>query len=356
MAERTEPARPNRVPVSVITGFLGSGKTTLLNRLVRHPGMADTALIVNEFGEIGIDHELVDSSFENTVLMDSGCICCSIRGDLGDTIDDLFANVANGRLPPFSRILIETTGLADPVPIVHALQTSETLGERCAVGTIVSTLDAQLGRGQIGEHEQVERQIAIADVIVLTKTDVAPDGAARQLERAVQEVNPGVPIHRAVHGEIDPDLLFAAPMAAVERLAALETEHDAHGHQADGHDHHSHHHGHGHEQDHREGDAFRHGAIASHAVTFDRPIAYAKLADFLETLISLRGEQILRIKGILDLEGHDRPVVLQGVGTSFSRPYELAGWPEGPRTSRLVFIYKGLDGEAIERAFRRMVA
>ncbi|MYZ49267.1 CobW family GTP-binding protein [Propylenella binzhouense] len=345
--------RPNRVPVSVITGFLGSGKTTLLNRLVRDPRMADTALIVNEFGEIGIDHELVDSSFENTVLMDSGCICCSIRGDLVDTIDDLFANAANGRIPAFSRVLIETTGLADPVPIVHALQTSETVGARCAVGTIVATLDAEQGGSQLAEHEQVEHQIALADVVVLTKTDIAPEAAARRLERVVETLNPGVPVHRAVHGAIDPDLLFAGPLGAAGREARLRHGHDdAHEDHRHGHDHHDHAHEEGHAgHDH----GFSHAGIASRSVIVDGPIAYERLREFLETLISLRGDRFLRIKGILDLEGEDRPVVLQGVGASFGRPYRLAAWPPAGRGSRIVFIYKDLDGDGLEAAFRRMV-
>jgi G3E family GTPase len=329
--------RSNRLPASIVTGFLGSGKTTFLNHLVRHPGMADTALIVNEFGEIGIDHALVDQAFENTVLMDSGCICCSIRGDLIDTIEDLFANAALGRIPSFSRILIETTGLADPVPIIHALVAGDEALGRCTLDLVVTTVDGVLGLAQIGEHAEVESQIAVADVVLITKTDMADADRVRRLTQAIAAINPGVPPHRVEHGRIDPELLFAAGRRAG---LAQPAEHSLV---------HEHEHAHEHAAEHR------HGAIRSHAITADRPLSAQRLRAFLETLFSLRGERFLRVKGIVQLEGVDRPVVVQAVGAGFSPPMTLADWRAGPRRSELVFIYRELDGPALERAFRHMV-
>ncbi len=334
-----EATQSNRVPVSVITGFLGSGKTTLLKRLVRHPGMADTALIVNEFGEIGIDHELVDSSFENTVVMDSGCICCSIRGDLVDTIGDLFANVAQGRLPPFSRIVIETTGLADPVPIVHAITGEAVIADRCRLDSVVTTVDAQNGIRQLGAHEEAERQVALADVAVITKTDLVSPDAVQDLARRLDRLNPGLPAHTAAHGDIDPDLLFEGSARAVERIGAAL---------ADGHHEHDEHHVHAHSHD---PDVNRHGGVRAHTIQAAAPLSWERLRLWLETVFSLRGAEILRLKGIVEIEDQDRPVVVQAVGNTFSPPCLLADWPAGERGSRIIVIAQGLAPEDIERSF-----
>jgi G3E family GTPase len=328
----------NRVPVSVITGFLGSGKTTLLNRLVRHPGMADTALIVNEFGEIGIDHELVDSSFENTVVMDSGCICCSIRGDLVDTVGDLFANVAQGRVPPFSRIVIETTGLADPVPIVHALTGEPVIADRCRLDAVVTTVDAENGDRQLDTHEEAERQVAIADVVLITKTDRVTADAVERLSRRLRRLNPDLPIHTVLHGAIDPDRLFGAATRAVARPAATES-HD--------HDHdHPHHH---------DTDVSRHGNICAYTIQTTVPLSWDRLRCWLETMFSLRGGDFLRLKGIVAIAGEARPVVIQAVGNSFSPPSALARWPDGVHGSRIVLITQGLESADLQKSFDAFV-
>ena len=341
----------NQVPVSVITGFLGSGKTTLLNRLVRHPGIADTALIVNEFGEIGIDHELVDSSFENTVVMDSGCICCSIRGDLIDTIGDLFANVAQGRLPAFSRIVIETTGLADPVPIIHTLDDEPVIADRCRLDSVIVTVDAQNAARQLDTYEEALRQVAVADVALITKTDLVPGDAAEGLTRRLSRLNPGLPVHTVLFGDIDPADLFAGATRSIERIAvggfgqagdSDHAHHDHDGHSAD----------HDHDPD---ANANQHGDIRAYTIQVATPLSWDRLRLWLETAFSLRGQDFLRLKGIVQIVGQDRPVVIQGVGNAFSPPRVLAEWPGKTRGSRIVVISRGLADEDLQQSFDAFV-
>ena len=184
----------NRTPVSVITGFLGSGKTTLINYLVSLDNLRDTALIINEFGEIGLDHILVESSFENTLLLENGCICCSIRGDLVDTISDLFTNVTNGKIPAFSRIIIETTGLADPRPIVISIDENPALRDRVRLDSVISTVDGVLGKNQMEKYQEASIQIASSDVLLLTKGDISDNTTLEDLIVYANGINPTAPI------------------------------------------------------------------------------------------------------------------------------------------------------------------
>ena len=340
MPRQTTPPQSNQVPVTIISGFLGSGKTTLINRLIRHPAMSDAALIVNEFGEIGIDHALVDSALENTVVMDSGCVCCTIRGDLIDTIDDLFAKADAGLLPRFSKILIEPTGLADPGPIVHALDQMEADGHPCRRNAIVTLVDAQQGLRQLDTHEEAARQITAADVVLLTKTDLAPEVAIENLTQRIAALAPGVPVRAVVHGDIEPDALFrlasesSATVPAAPAAGQAHTDHDHGAHAAHAH---------------------AHGAIRSLAIATDRPVNWSRLRSFLETVFSLRGENFLRVKGIIWTDDGGRPLLLQGVGNAFSPPRPLARDPEDPGRTRLVFIFQHLDGGALEKTFEAMV-
>jgi G3E family GTPase len=316
------------IPVSIITGFLGSGKTTLLNHLVRQPGMADTAVIVNEFGEIGIDHLLIEQAFEDTVLLENGCICCSIRGDLVDTLTDLRRKVEQGELPPFSRAVVETTGLADPAPILQTLMSDERLRKDFALDRIVTTVDAVNAPGQFEDYEQSVKQVAVADYLLITKPDLATEPVT-MLQGRLRTINAVAPISIVDHGEADPEILFGETLAERD-LGAWLAHSQSHHH--DGHD-----------------------GINSFALVIDDPLPWDAVRAWLETIASLRGTDLLRVKGLLNIVGHDGPVVVHGVQHIFHTPVELREWPDAVRSTRVVFITKGLERMALENALAAFV-
>ena len=336
------------IQVTLLTGFLGSGKTTLLNRLVRHPAMVETAVLINEFGEIGLDHQLVERIDDNTVLLNAGCLCCTVQGDLVNALSDLFIRRVKEQVPSFRRVLIETTGLADPAPIIHTLMTAPVVSNRFALDGIVTTVDAVNADAQLDRHPESVKQAAVADRIVLTKSDlVAPDALAA-LEDRLHALNPGAPIEKAVMGEIHPDRLFDTGLydpktktVDVQRWlreeAYLKRDH-GHGH---GHDH-AHDHGH-------RNDPNRHDeSIAAFCMTRDEPLDWEAFVAWIRILIGQHGERLLRIKGILNIAGRDRPIAVHGVQHMFHDPAELAAWPDDDRRSRIVFITRDLDRSAIE--------
>ncbi|MBV9017042.1 MAG: GTP-binding protein, partial [Alphaproteobacteria bacterium] len=198
----------SRIPVTVLTGFLGSGKTTLLNHVLKQPEMAATAVIVNEFGEIGLDHLLVESATEDVVLLNSGCLCCTVRGDIVNTLTDLFVRRVKGRVPYFTRAVIETTGLADPAPVLHALISDPIVAERYMIDGVVTTVDAVNGNGTLDRQPEAVKQAAVADRLIITKTDLAEGGTAEALARRLRALNPGAPQLRSVQGMVDPSELF----------------------------------------------------------------------------------------------------------------------------------------------------
>lgn len=354
-------AQSSRIPVSIITGFLGSGKTTLLSKLVRHPALARTAVVVNEFGEVGLDHMLVARSSENTVLLDSGCVCCTVRGDLVDTLRDLFLKRVRGEVTEFDRVVIETTGLADPAPILHTLMTDPLVSARFRLDGVIATVDAYNGDWQLDAQYESVKQAAVADRIVLTKSDIAEPDLVERLTRRLKSINPSAPFHRASHGEIAPELLFNAGLYNPETkgpdvLRWLREEADAtgHGHGGDhrdhdhcDHDHHDHDH---HDHEHRHDDAIR-----SFTIMVDQPLNWHRFASWMDMLATLRGPDLLRIKGILDIEDSDRPIVIHGVQHIFHPPVELDSWPTDDHRSKIVFITRDISRDVVLTMFRAAV-
>jgi G3E family GTPase len=333
------------VPTALITGFLGSGKTTLLNGLLQHPGMADTAVIVNEFGEIGLDHLLIETAFEDAVLLKSGCICCTVRGDLVDTIETLDQRRRSGAIPAYRRIAIETTGLADPAPIMTLLMEEARLRDLVALDRVIATVDAANALGTLEAHYESAKQVALADRIVLTKTDLVTSDVRDNVEARLKALNSEAPIVVAVAGHIAPGVLFDAdlpPGSRDDRLAAAE-----------GLGGHAHHHG-------DAADAVGHLAqahgISSFTLTRDQPIEWENLRAWLEALASLKGPDLLRMKGIVNIAGRAGPVVLHGVQHVFHPPQELARWPDADRRSRIVFITRNIPQVAVAGSFAAAMA
>ncbi len=346
-------ANNDPLPVSVITGFLGSGKTTLLSRLIRQAGMERTAVVINEFGEIGLDHDLIAASNdENIMVMDSGCICCSIRGELAETLQDLFARRVREEIPAFDRVVIETTGLADPAPVLHTLMADPMVGACFRLDSVLATVDGVHGGGQLDRHEESLKQAAMADRLLLTKTDLAGEDDLALLEKRLAGINPSAPRYHVLHGEIEPGRLFGAGLydpgtKSVDvrnwlREEAFEAqEHDSlhSGHDHD-HDHRDHHHHHSHRHDER---------FTSFCLRREGACSWNSWVGFLEALITSHGSSLLRLKGILNVSGLETPVAVHGVQHMFHPPAILEAWPSEDRTSRIVFIGDGLSQSGIEK-------
>jgi G3E family GTPase len=337
------------IPVSVITGFLGSGKTTLLGRLLRDPGMSRTAVIINEFGAIALDHDLIETSDESFVRLSNGCLCCNVRSDLMLTLGDLAARRASGSVPPFERVVIETSGLADPAPILHALMTDRDLSEVYALDGVVTTVDALTGLATLEQHGESVRQAAVADRVVLTKTDV-PGADLDAIRARLKRVNPGAPILTAIHGAISPSALFDAGLytsAGKHPDVRAWLAEESHARPAD--------HAHAHRDD-----------ISSFSIVRDEPLHAVTLALLLSALAENCGADLLRVKGIVRVtEAPERPAVIHGVQHVYHAPVWLERWPSDDRRTRMVFIGRGLreswvralidllDAEVAEESARR---
>jgi len=331
-----------RTPVALVTGFLGSGKTTLINRLLGHPGMADTAVIVNEFGEIGLDHHLIATSDDAVVLLENGCLCCAVRGDLVRTLDDLHRKRCGGTLPPFARVLIETSGLADPGPVIQALLGEPTLHARYALGGVIAVVDAVNGPATLDARIEALKQVAVADRIVLTKLDLAgaasaPLADAAALRERLATINPGAAIVPAPAAP-DPAFFFDArtpedaddPAAVVNWLAAERYLGDA--------------------VRSRDPTRPRHDArVRSCCIVRDEPVSEAVLGLFIDALSSSLGPALLRLKGLIAVaERPDTPAVLHGAQALLHELRWLPRWPSADRRTRIVVITLDRDPQDIE--------
>jgi G3E family GTPase len=353
------------IPITVLTGFLGSGKTTLLNALLKHPEMGETAVLINEFGEIGLDHLLVEAVDDDVILLNSGCLCCTVRSDLLTALRDLYFKRVRGLVPEFTRLIIETTGLADPAPILHTLITDPLLSVRYRLDGIVATIDAVNASSQFDSQPESVKQAAVADRLVLTKLDLCDQATRDSLFARLRQINPAAPMIYASHGQVAPSALLNAGLFSADGkhpdVARWLRDEAYHGQNEHAHDHHGHGHGHvHHEHEHHEHehhhDLNRHDdRICAYSLTYESPIEWESFVSAMEMLIAHRGADLLRMKGLLNLTDEERPVVVHGVQHVFHPPAGLPQWPDGDHRSKLVFITRDIPRPLIEQLFNEVL-
>jgi Putative GTPases (G3E family) len=360
-------AARDRVAVSIITGFLGAGKSTLLNRVLKDPEMKSAAIIINEFGEVGIDHLLVAASDDSIVELSDGCLCCTVRGALVDTLATLADGMQTGKIRKLSRVVIETTGLADPAPVMQSVMGHPVISENFELEGVVTVVDALNGIATIDRYTEALKQVAVADRLVLSKLGMAEPAAVEALRTRLRTLNPTAEILDADEEAAGNATLFdnglydpGSKTADVGRWLKDEIAHDRHDHDR-GHHHHDHEHDHGHDhQGHHEHhhDINRHGdTIRSYSIVHDRPVDPHALDMFVDLLRSTHGEKLLRMKAIVALSDNpDRPLVLHGVQSVFHRPERLPEWPDpSDRRTRLVMITDGLEESYVRDLFDAFV-
>jgi len=320
---RLKRERGPRVPVTVVTGFLGAGKTTLLRRFLGTPEGRGTAVVVNEFGATGIDDALIRSSADETVLMGNGCMCCITRSDLQQALRRMVVERERGEVPDFRRIVIETSGLADPSPILQTFATDRALGEVFHVEVVVTVVDAETGGDTLAWSSEARKQVILADRLVVTKTDIAGEQAFGQLSAQLRGLNANADIYEAVNGELEPSRL-TEPAADRRNAFVAEAAH------SDG--------------------------IGSFVLTEASAMPWTVFARAMDTLMQLRGADLLRVKGFLDVEGCRGPVVVQFVQHLAHPPVELESWPDGNRASRVVFVTRNISEQQVRDLFAAVKA
>ena len=333
----------NQIPVTVITGFLGSGKTTLLSSILKKKEMQKTAVIINEFGEIGLDHALIEHTDENIVELQSGCICCTIQGDLNKTLIDLFDKMMNGKVSSFNRILIETTGLANPVPIIHTLMSSIELIRIYSLDGVITVVDSINGEKTLDLHEESLKQLALAEKIILSKTDIVDKDEINSLIYRIKEINPVSQIVFSKFGNIPLEEIFGLgaydpykKSADVKKWLAAEKYKDK-----------KHHHHH---------DVNRHNEnIKAFSMMSENPVNMIAFSFFRDMITAALGANLLRMKGIVNIAGEERPAVIHGVQHIFHPVQWLETWPDNDRRTKLVFITQNIKKEQIEDFFRPLM-
>ena len=356
MSAGTRDPTPELIPVSLLTGFLGSGKTTLLNRLLRDPAMAETLVLINEFGEIGLDHHLVQSVDAEMIVMASGCLCCTVQSDLSDTLRRMAIDRVRGKVPFFRRVVIETTGLADPAPILHTLMQDPMIAAHYRLDGVITTVDAVHGAGQIERQPEAAKQAAVADRLVMTKRDLAAEDGMATLAARLAALNPAAPIlapDAPVHRLFDAGL-YDPNSKSLEVRRWLQAE-------AYGHAHNHHDHGHAHadhdQRDQSPADVNRHDArIRATCITLDAPLPWEAFVAWIESIADQRGEDLLRLKALLNVAGRDKPIVVHGVQHLFHPPVELESWPDADHKSRIVVIARDLPAAMLEDALKKIIA
>jgi G3E family GTPase len=344
-------ANPDKIPVTVLTGYLGAGKTTLLNRILSEPHGKKYAVIVNEFGEIGIDNDLVVGADEEVFEMNNGCICCTVRGDLIRIIDGLMR-----RKGKFDAIIVETTGLADPAPVAQTFFVDENVGKKAKLDAVVTVADAKWLRDRLRDAPEAKNQIAFADVILLNKTDLVSDAELREVEARIRGINPYATLHRTQRAQIPLDAVLGRNAFDLERILEIEPaflEADDYGH-----DHDHHHHGDGHDHGHSHGGLkhYHDEDMQSISMKTDKPLDPDKFFPFIQNLTQAEGQNILRCKGIVSLKDDPQRFVFQGVHMMLDGDHQREWKPGEERTSRVVFIGRNLPEEKIRKGFESTVA